>query len=604
MKLDFTSRMDGSTDTIATERPPLDAVFVLDTSGSMSSSFPQDTDRRSKLEVAKECILKIFRKLTKRDRIAIVLFCDRTQILLPLEKFRASSLMKVRQLLQPIRPSGGTNLSRGLSAGFDALDMGTPVEPRMQRVFFLTDMESNVNDEIQMLQMAKTKATRIIESDLPPVPPMTRQRRAMQESGKETSTTPATATSPSHLTIVGIGVDLSIDTVGRLSAIPGAKYMSVISAAELEFTVVDDFDYDVTPIAFNISIALSAGLAFQAAHGSAELNNLPAGLTSAFISAEFPVPYDTDSTNATVARGGVYVFKLQEDSAALANSGDQRIRFQWQNREGRQYSHEEIIALPDFLTDDEEVAHFFVDRDLRKAVALIRYVETLTAYVVNDDHENPAVNFQIRRPFGQSSEHASCENDDGEAITATTPLLQEETAAWGQDWTVDKLLAVTDPLMLPQGWTKDLMHHIGYARIFRALETHLLSEMRVCGDDSLTTNNQNVLQTVQQVKDIEVSAVSSFLRDQQTRRVLSIRASALAAVEHPRGMVCPITLTLMQDPVIATDGHSYQRVAIENRLAQGTRVSPVTGTAMQNNDLIPNHSLKQAIQDYLAFTLA
>jgi hypothetical protein len=59
---------------------------------------------------------------------------------------------------------------------------------------------------------------------------------------------------------------------------------------------------------------------------------------------------------------------------------------------------------------------------------------------------------------------------------------------------------------------------------------------------------------------------------------------------------CPITLEVMVDPVIASDGHSYEREAIE-RWFTTHRTSPLTGRAMPNHTLIPNHRLRTLIQD-------
>ena len=59
---------------------------------------------------------------------------------------------------------------------------------------------------------------------------------------------------------------------------------------------------------------------------------------------------------------------------------------------------------------------------------------------------------------------------------------------------------------------------------------------------------------------------------------------------------CPITLDVMRDPVLAGDGHSYEREAIERWLA-GHRTSPLTGRLMPNTTLLPNHRLRALIQD-------
>jgi hypothetical protein len=53
----------------------------------------------------------------------------------------------------------------------------------------------------------------------------------------------------------------------------------------------------------------------------------------------------------------------------------------------------------------------------------------------------------------------------------------------------------------------------------------------------------------------------------------------------------------MKDPVIASDGHSYERAAIEDWLLQH-HTSPSTGAVLPSKVLLPNHALRQAIADF------
>ena len=59
---------------------------------------------------------------------------------------------------------------------------------------------------------------------------------------------------------------------------------------------------------------------------------------------------------------------------------------------------------------------------------------------------------------------------------------------------------------------------------------------------------------------------------------------------------CPISLEVMRDPVIAADGHSYEREAITRWLG-AHRTSPLTGRPLANTSLVPNHRLRSVIQD-------
>lgn len=67
--------------------------------------------------------------------------------------------------------------------------------------------------------------------------------------------------------------------------------------------------------------------------------------------------------------------------------------------------------------------------------------------------------------------------------------------------------------------------------------------------------------------------------------------------EGPDEYYCPITCELMEDPVLAADGHSYERGAIEAWLATHA-TSPKSGEELPSNALIPNHALRNLIADW------
>jgi len=78
-------------------------------------------------------------------------------------------------------------------------------------------------------------------------------------------------------------------------------------------------------------------------------------------------------------------------------------------------------------------------------------------------------------------------------------------------------------------------------------------------------------------------------------------AVAAAVVDIPAEYLCPLTLSVMEDPVVASDGHSYEKAAITQWLAQSVSAnSPLTGLALTSNQLVPNITLRKAIQDWLA----
>ena len=76
-------------------------------------------------------------------------------------------------------------------------------------------------------------------------------------------------------------------------------------------------------------------------------------------------------------------------------------------------------------------------------------------------------------------------------------------------------------------------------------------------------------------------------------------AAAAVTASTPPSFCCPITHEVMHDPVIAADGHTYERVAIARWLKHhGT--SPSTNLRLKHRGVIPNHSLRSAILDFAA----
>jgi len=58
--------------------------------------------------------------------------------------------------------------------------------------------------------------------------------------------------------------------------------------------------------------------------------------------------------------------------------------------------------------------------------------------------------------------------------------------------------------------------------------------------------------------------------------------------------ICPITRTFMQEPVITSDGYTFEREAIEAWLAKFS-VNPITFEPLSNTALIPNRGMKAIV---------
>ena len=67
--------------------------------------------------------------------------------------------------------------------------------------------------------------------------------------------------------------------------------------------------------------------------------------------------------------------------------------------------------------------------------------------------------------------------------------------------------------------------------------------------------------------------------------------------DAPSDMLCPITCAVMNDPVICSDGNTYERKAIETWLRTNNK-SPSTNLPLINKILIPNVFAKRVIETY------
>lgn len=79
--------------------------------------------------------------------------------------------------------------------------------------------------------------------------------------------------------------------------------------------------------------------------------------------------------------------------------------------------------------------------------------------------------------------------------------------------------------------------------------------------------------------DDESSASSSFCPPFQSDEALD---SYLASITARRELICPITQELLKDPVVAEDGHTYERNSLITWFGMGRTRSPVTNSLLEN----------------------
>ncbi|XP_076011436.1 WD repeat, SAM and U-box domain-containing protein 1 [Genypterus blacodes] len=92
----------------------------------------------------------------------------------------------------------------------------------------------------------------------------------------------------------------------------------------------------------------------------------------------------------------------------------------------------------------------------------------------------------------------------------------------------------------------------------------------------------------------ELNVESVGLRSKVMRKLEELKGASVCT-GTPDEFTCPITRELMREPVMATDGYSYEREAIEAWINTKNRTSPMTNLPLLTTLLTPNHTLKMAI---------
>lgn len=68
----------------------------------------------------------------------------------------------------------------------------------------------------------------------------------------------------------------------------------------------------------------------------------------------------------------------------------------------------------------------------------------------------------------------------------------------------------------------------------------------------------------------------------------------------PKAFMCPVSLRCMRIPVVAADGHTYERDSLAECFAQKPFMSPVTGVFMAAQTMIHNYALASIMEDWFS----
>ena len=114
-------------------------------------------------------------------------------------------------------------------------------------------------------------------------------------------------------------------------------------------------------------------------------------------------------------------------------------------------------------------------------------------------------------------------------------------------------------------------------------------ELLAAAGAPMPSDAERMLAAHQELRADLAAAVAAAAAAARSEKETLAKAAAAA-----NAFLCPVTQTAMADPVLAMDGHTYERAAIERWFANGRATSPVTNARLPSLALVPNHALKSA----------
>jgi Ca-activated chloride channel family protein len=316
VQVGFSSNVDPAT----FRRKPLDVALVIDHSGSMGV-VP--------MEAVKEAARKLVEKLDENDTFSLVIFDDGVETLAKQQAVRNRTALL--DAIGEIEAAGGTCIECGLREGFKQLATRPEDPSRARRLFLFTDAMPNVGatGEGEFMELLSGNSA----------------------EGRDT-------------TVFGVNIAFGQALVTKISAVRGANFFYLSNEERTRKVFDEDFDYLVTPIAYDLHMALTPaeGFRVEAVYG---VPGVDPGVSAATL--EVATVFLSRRRGAIVARlsgSG----EVQPNQPVVANG------FSFQPVEGEAPAAVSLTAKYEGSEPLSATASWYSQRTVRKTVALTNFI--------------------------------------------------------------------------------------------------------------------------------------------------------------------------------------------------------------------------------------
>jgi STIP1 family protein 1 len=154
-----------------------------------------------------------------------------------------------------------------------------------------------------------------------------------------------------------------------------------------------------------------------------------------------------------------------------------------------------------------------------------------------------------------------------------------------------------------QGKPKSFTMEVTQALRRAKKEFHKVQEAK--REKKLTSMREFMLSSLQEHRSMtqergDPESVSQELADDYIASFLGLIEESCSKRQHevPDALCCPISMEIVQDPVVTPSGLSYERKCLEEHLRK-SNIDPITRKPLSASQLIANTALKQAADLYL-----
>ena len=334
------------------KREPIDLSIALDISGSMFCTDENET--KTRLDLAKEALIKLVSVMDeKNDRLSLITFNQKAEKIFGL--LNKSEIEKNQiQKLKDIKAGGGTNLIDAAIAAADNLNKEENINKK-KRMIFITDAYYDDTSE-ELFNLIKLNA-----EDL-------------------------------HLpcTIMAISSESNIALADKLCHFNGCNYFTIAKSTDLEYYLVQNFNYFFFPIAHQTKLTIKSENAniIKCIGGENEvldeLNSEKKDINKNKVEYDFGTSFSSKmikSKEKYYSKGGLILIKISPED--LNKNEDIKFEFNLEyiqdennSKSSQNYSYT--------IKKEEKNNEFFKNDNIKKGISIYYFVNALNYFVQSE----------------------------------------------------------------------------------------------------------------------------------------------------------------------------------------------------------------------------